>query len=257
MTRSIRGTRRAVLLMAGMGAATTLLLSGCGTGQIAETAHKVPSVPGVNVDSRDGAVSIRNLMVAYAGVKGYPAGADAPLIVALVNNAETPVTVTVTAAAPAGGPQDTVVSGTSVVLAGKTAPTSAPSPTATASPTASASASPSPTASASASASESASPTAPSPTAPSPSASAEPPTGTPAAIEIPAKGSVMFTAESTELLKVVGLSAPLTPGKSVNLTFAFSSNNEQLTVTAPVGVPLTAAPRATPQQNEGGEGGVG
>lgn len=246
MTRSIRGTRRAMLLLAGMGAATTLLVSGCGAGQIAQTASKVPSVPGVNLDSRDGAVSIRNLIVAYGGVKGYPAGGDAPLAVALFNNSETPVTVRVTTTAPAAGaPEDMVVSGRSVVLAGKTAPTSAPSATKAASPTASAS--PSPTASAPASGSAS-------PTTPSPSASAEAPAGTPAVVEIPAKGSVIFTAESSELLKVVGLSAPLTFGRSVNLTFAFSSNNEQLTVTAPIGVPLTPAPRATPEQNEGGEG---
>jgi hypothetical protein len=220
VTRSIRGSRRAAALLAGA-AAATLLVSGCGAGQIAETAAKASSVPGVNIDSQDGSVAIRNLQVPYPGTKGYPAGGEAPLTMAIYNQTNNPVEVRVTSK-PVKDPEAQVVWGRTVVLTrGGTSATGAAT-TASGTPTA---AGATPTASAAA-----------------PSGVA----GQQAVIEIPALASVTVTTASTELLKVVGLNDALTPGKSVNLTFEFSNGAPALTVAAPTGVPLSPAPRGTP-----------
>ena len=75
MTRSIRGSRRAALLLSGIAAATSLLASGCGAGQVAETALKEPSVQGVNLTTPNGGYAVRGLLVTYPGTEGYRAGA--------------------------------------------------------------------------------------------------------------------------------------------------------------------------------------
>lgn len=236
MTRSIRGTRRATVLVAGV-AATTLLMSGCGTGQIAETANKKSSVPGVNVDSPDGSVAIRNLMVAYNDPQGYPAGGDAPIAATILNQSRAPVTVRITTGAPVDGTETNAVAWGSAVLLTRGDTAARPAPPAT------------PTDAATPSVAETASPT---PPAASPSTPA--PADFPAVIEIPASGSVSYATTGGQLLKVVGLDKPLTPGKSVNLTFSFSNSDQQLTIAAPVGMPLSPAPRGTPQHEGGGEG---
>ncbi|RBJ11604.1 hypothetical protein DRA43_00265 [Micromonospora provocatoris] len=93
---SIREFRRASALPAAMAALTGLLLSGCGAGQIAETADKVPSVQGVNAETADGEYAIRGLLVSFPGLDGYAAGDDAVLNVVVYNDSESAVTVTVT-----------------------------------------------------------------------------------------------------------------------------------------------------------------
>ncbi|MFD0823806.1 hypothetical protein ACFQ0D_37020, partial [Micromonospora zhanjiangensis] len=110
MTRSIRGPRRAALAGAAATAAT-LLLSGCGAGQIAHTAEMAPTVPGANAQTTDGNYKIRNLLLAYPGEKGYPAGGNAPVEVGIYNDSHSPVTVKVT-----------VAGARSVVLSGGAAP---------------------------------------------------------------------------------------------------------------------------------------
>ncbi|WP_025617451.1 hypothetical protein [Salinispora cortesiana] len=95
MTRSIRGSRRSALLLAGL-ATSGLLLSGCSAGQVAETAGTVPSVQGVNVAAEGGVFAVRSLLIAYPGVDGYQAGDDANLDVVLYNDSPNQVTVTVT-----------------------------------------------------------------------------------------------------------------------------------------------------------------
>ncbi|MEV0606607.1 hypothetical protein AB0I61_09585 [Polymorphospora rubra] len=235
MTRSISGTRHRAALLGGVALATALLVSGCGAGQIAETAAKAPSVSGVNVDSPAGSVLIRNLHVVYQGPEGYPAGGEAPLVMSLYNQSDEPVMVRITAT-PAAGPdnQSTLVSGSSVVFTDLTTPAVPPaSPSAPVSPTAPAS----PTATGTAS-----------PSAPAASASPTTPPATatrPAVIEIPALGSFVISGTGDELLQVEGLNAALTPGKSVTLTFEFSNGEPPLVTTAPTGVPLSPAPRAT------------
>ncbi|HEU4422164.1 MAG TPA: hypothetical protein VFR67_06440, partial [Pilimelia sp.] len=83
MTRST--PRRAAAMLAGAAMAAGVLVSGCSAGQIAETANKRPSVPGLNVQAevRDdagtviGQVALRDLVVTYEDIEGFPAGSDA------------------------------------------------------------------------------------------------------------------------------------------------------------------------------------
>lgn len=63
-------------------------LAGCGTGQDAQTADTLSSIPGVNAD--DAGVAVRNVRVPFNRA-GYPAGADAAVELSIVNNTQGPV----------------------------------------------------------------------------------------------------------------------------------------------------------------------
>src|SRR5690349_14807337 len=126
------GTRRAALAT-GVATLAAIALAGCSAGQVAETSLKNPSVYGVNADSPDGAVFVRNLAVAYNGSAGYAAGADAPLQLGLYNQTKQPVTVLISSQ-PLNGAlaKQGVVSAQSVGLVGGASAT--PSAPASASP---------------------------------------------------------------------------------------------------------------------------
>lgn len=234
MTRSIRRPRRAALLLGGAATATALLLSGCGTGQIAETAAMVPTVSGVNIQTADNLFGLRNLAVRYLDPEGYPTGGDAPLEVTIFNDSLKPVTVTVTSP-----------SARAVVLGGALAPTPRPS----ASASASASATPAPTSSPSGSPSVGATGS-PEPTA---SAPTPPPVEQPASILIPAGEYVVLNKTSGSFLQLAGLNAALPPGQSVQLVFDF--NGQQVKTPVPVAIPLTPPPSATAVVGGEGHGG--
>lgn len=247
MTRSIRGYRWAPVLLAGTAAATTLLMSGCGAGQIAETAAKASSIPGVNADlnTADGSYKIRNLLVAYKDPKPYPAGGNAPLSVAIFNETNKEVTVKVTS----DGARSVVVA----------SPGSTPTPTqppATSTPSAAGSVSPSHsiTRQPSERATESQSPRPTGSPQPIPSATVTP-SGAPTSIRIPANGFVVLNPSGGSFLQLEGLNAALRPGQAVNLVFDF--DGKQIVTTAPVSVPLSPAPVASPvnKDAEGGHGG--
>ncbi|PTA43129.1 hypothetical protein [Micromonospora sp. RP3T] len=245
MTRSIRGSRRPALLLAGSAAAASLLLSGCGAGQIAETANKIPSVQGVNVQTSDNLYKVRGLYVQFPGPEGYQAGATAPLNVVIYNDSEAPVTVTVTT----DSAREILLTG-AAGSNGAATPTGSPTEPASASPTATdPSASPSqslevpasPSASPSGSPSESGSPSG----SASPSESASAPAGQPARIEIPALGYAQLNSGNPQFLQLVGLNQKLLVGQQVNLTFDFGGG-KVIKTPAPIGVPLT--PPAQPSQ---------
>ena len=84
--QSTRGRRAATLLTLGLVGA--FALTGCSSGQIAETAVKVPAIPGV--DAKAGDVAIRNVVVSFPA-EGYswPAGGNVPLQLTLINNGNT------------------------------------------------------------------------------------------------------------------------------------------------------------------------
>lgn len=87
-------THRATVV--GAAAATLgLALTGCGAGQVAQTAEVLPPVPGLNVDveAPDGSIALRNVVVAYPGPEGYPLGEDATIELAIVNQTPGPVTL--------------------------------------------------------------------------------------------------------------------------------------------------------------------
>ncbi|MEU7572226.1 hypothetical protein [Micromonospora sp. NPDC049240] len=233
MTRSIRGSRRPALLLAGSAAAASLLLSGCGAGQIAETANKIPSVQGVNVQTSDNLYKVRGLYVQFPGPEGYQAGATAPLNVVIYNDSESPVTVTVTT----DSAREILLTG-AAGSSGAATPTGSPTEPASASPTAT-DPSASPSQSLEAPASPSASPSG------SPSESASAPAGQPARIEIPALGYAQLNSGNPRFLQLVGLNQKLLVGQQVNLTFDFGGG-KVIKTPAPIGVPLT--PPAQPSQ---------
>ncbi|MEW2443493.1 hypothetical protein [Micromonospora marina] len=229
MTRSIRGSRGPALLLAGT-AAASLLLSGCGAGQISETANKIPSVQGVNVQTSDDLYKVRGLYVQFPGPAGYEAGSNAPVNVVIYNDSEKPVTVTVTT----DSAREIVLTGSGAGESGAATPTGSPTEPATASPTAT-----DPSASPSQSLEVPGSPSA----SPSPSESA--PAGQPARIEIPALSYAQLNAGNPRFLQLVGLNQKLLAGQQVNLTFDFG-DGKVVTTPAPIGVPLT--PEATPSK---------
>ncbi|ATO16077.1 hypothetical protein CO540_21485 [Micromonospora sp. WMMA2032] len=251
MTRSIRGSRGPALLLAGTAAAASLLLSGCGAGQIAETANKIPSVQGVNVQTSDNLYKVRGLYVQFPGPKGYEAGATAPLNVVIYNDSQAPVTVTVTT----DSAREILLTG-GAGSSGAATPTGSPTEPASASPTAadpSASPSQSLDVTGSPSAGESAS------ASPSPSESESAPAGQPARIEIPALSYAQLNSGNPQFLQLVGLNQKLLVGQQVNLTFDFGGG-KVIKTPAPIGVPLTpeAEPSAVvnPREHAGEEGGV-
>ncbi len=231
VTRSIRGSRGPALLLAGT-AAASLLLSGCGAGQISETANKIPSVQGVNVQTSDNLYKVRGLYVQFPGPKGYEAGSNAPVNVVIYNDSEQPVTVTVTT----DSARDIVLTGSGAGESGAATPTGSPTEPATASPTAT-----DPSASPSQSLEVTGSPSA----SPSPSESESAPAGQPARIEIPALSYAQLNAGNPRFLQLVGLNEKLLVGQQVNLTFDFG-DGKVVKTPAPIGIPLT--PEATPSK---------
>ena len=251
------GTRRAALAT-GVATLAAVALAGCSAGQVAETALKNPSIYGVNAESSNGSVYIRNLAVAYDGTAGYAAGDDAALQLGLYNQTKQAVTVLISSQpSTATAEKDGVVSAQSVGLVGGPATPSAPS-----------SAIPEPSGSRPSDNEDDQN----SNQIPTPDPSANPSPGEtpstaptaagaparPARIEIGPLGAATFLPQDTEKLLVQGLTGKLTPGQSVNLVFEFSSGADPLVLQAPMAIPLSPASRAPgvePENNLGeGEG---
>lgn len=212
------------MLLTGTVVATALLASGCGAGQIAETAKADPGVPGVSATTPDGHFKIINLAIAYPGPDGYPAGADAPLNLAIHNDSLKPVTVEISTADARG-----------VVLDGE--PTDA-SPT---EPTPGPTVSPSPTDAGSPGAT--ATPTAGA--APDPTSSSAPALAVPAGaarVEVPAAGVALLNGVTDgPRLRLVGLGRSLVVGEGVTLVFDFGG--QRIELPARVAIPLKPLPR--------------
>ncbi|GGQ43257.1 hypothetical protein [Couchioplanes azureus] len=236
------GTRRA-FLATGVATVAAIALTGCSAGQVAETALKRTSNPGVNVDNSDRTVSIRNLTVQYPGVTGYAAGANAPLELGIYNQTKQPVTVMVSSRPSADqANRKGLVSARQVGLVGGAA--AKPSAPTTAIPEPSGSRPPAteledegeqvPSADASAPAPGQTPSTAPA----APAAAARP-----ARIEIAPLGSVTFQPGDTEQLTAIGLTGKLMPGNALTLVFEFSNGAQPLVVQAPVSIPLSPASR--------------
>lgn len=123
---------RSVAKAAGVATVAVIALAGCSAGQVAETAMLKSPVSGLNTQSPDGNLLIRNLQVAYDNPAGYLPNTTAPLEVALFNQSQQAMTVTITSK-----PQRDVVAGvvSAQAIGVGTAPaagTASPAPTATA-----------------------------------------------------------------------------------------------------------------------------
>ncbi|MEV8514451.1 hypothetical protein [Dactylosporangium sp. NPDC051484] len=226
MTRSnpASALARRTLLRAGLLATAALgvgLLSACGAGQITQTDTQVPAVPGINVNSTDGNIALRDGVVAYAAE--YKTGSTVPINVRLFNNSTQTVKLT-------GVTSD---SG-SVVLVGGAKPAAA---AAAAAPSASGSKKPSGHASSSSEAE------APEALAPTSAGSSN------IAVTIPVNGIAVLTRESGTYLAVDKLTGqPLRSGDSLkNVVFTFTyADGKTTTITVPnlpMTTPLTPLPK--------------
>ncbi|UWP82991.1 hypothetical protein [Dactylosporangium fulvum] len=233
MTRSFR--RRTVLGAALLASAALSvgLLSGCGAGQITGTDTQVPAIPGVNADSADGHLALRDAAVVYADE--FKAGSTVPLSVRLFNNSKQAVKLT-GVTTPAG----------TVVLVGKSSTAAAAAPTADES-----SASPSGSRQPSGSASHSKPAAAPSPTSPGTSQ---------ISINIPVAGMVTLTHDAGTYLAVSPLTGePLKAGGNLpDVTFTFTYADGTTTTLKlaelPMTTPLTPLPKPSAVVPGGGEG---
>lgn len=252
MSRST--TRRAATWVA-LGLAGAVALGGCSSGQIAETAVKVPAIPGTDVNVGD--IAIRNAVVAFPST-GYnwPAGSNVPLQVDLINNGVKP---------------DQLVSAssdlaTSVVLQmvpegtqATTTPEPLPSvPTGTPTPTVSGAPSPPPSrgtapglvtgvpsasAPGAASASPSGSATPSGTLTPSGSASASPSgsSGSSFPLSLPAEGVTSLKVGGSQLV-LTSTNRQLDPADAVTLTLRFASAGT-VTLNVPFAPPASPLPR--------------
>ncbi|MDT5024752.1 MAG: hypothetical protein QOE61_1178, partial [Micromonosporaceae bacterium] len=224
-----RSSRRSARLAASAlfaGLAVLTAVSACSAGLIAQTSNEVPSVPGANLTIGDPAtgntIQLLDMVVAYNGPQGYPAGGSAPLVIRVVNNGPTTVKLVKVTAGNAAS---------SVVLVGGAVATSAVAPTS--SPTASPSGTPSAVPSGSATPTPTATPTV-----------AGPGGQESISIDILPTSYVLLVPGQGAYLQLSGLSAALIPGQSVPLTFTFADGRSG-EMAVPIGVPQTAVPRVT------------
>ncbi|MBU2663246.1 hypothetical protein KOI35_06960 [Actinoplanes bogorensis] len=214
------GTRR-VTLAAGVATVAVIALAGCSAGQVAETAMLKTPISGLNTQSPDGSLQIRNLQVIYNDPDGYPANGQAPIELALFNHTTTEMTVLISSK-PLQDEIAGVVSAQQVGLSGGSVASAAPS----AAPSAGASSAPS-----------------------EPAA----PALQPARITIPALGSASYLPEDDTKLIATGLSDELVPGHSLSLVFEVSGQSQPIELTAPFGIPLSPASRAPGETGENHE----
>ncbi|HET6480146.1 MAG TPA: hypothetical protein VFG35_08930, partial [Actinoplanes sp.] len=204
---------------------------------VAETALLKSPIAGLNTQSPDGRLEIRNLQVVYDDPEGFPANGNAQLELALFNQTTAPISVLISSK-----PQQTetagIVSARQIGLTGSAAaasgvPSSTPSAPASGAPASGAPASSAPASSA-------------------PSTPAEPaaPAVQPARITIPALGSATFLPKDRQKVLAVGLSDRLAPGNSLSLVFEVSGDTQPLELVAPFGIPLSPASRGPVESAE-------
>jgi hypothetical protein len=221
------GTRR-VAQAAGAAMVAVIALAGCSAGQVAETAILKAPVSGLNTQSPDGGLQIRNLQVLYNGTEGYEEGGSAPLEVSLFNHTEQPITVMISGGRPASADAHVLLAQSVGVGKLSTGEPSAAATTTTPDPSSSASA----------------------------PASAEPSTPAlqPARFTIEPLGSKVFLGTESDALQAQGLSGQLRPGFSLALTIEVSTSNQPLQVVAPFAIPTSPASRAPGLEDENHEG---
>ena len=232
MTRSMM--RGATAFAASAAVVAGLLLAGCGAGQGTQTEGQQPPISGVNVNSADNMILLRNLAIEYAGIEGYERGESAPVHVRIANVYENATVRLVSVTSDAG----TVVLAGAGAVPSSSAAASTPTP---AQSSASPSGSPSGSPSASRSGSPSASATSASPT--EPPIPSGPPVNQQINVEIPTRGLAILDPSSPPYLMITGLREELKPGQTVTMTFRFD-NGVEIETEVPMAVPLTPLPRS-------------
>jgi copper(I)-binding protein len=217
-----RSTSRSVL--AGLVVVGGLVLAGCGSGQIAQTAQMKPTVDGQQ--AQVGALAIRDAALDYPAGGVYERGSDARLRMIVVNSGIRPDVLT-SVSSP-------VATDVTISEAGSAEAAGGATPEPSASESASASATPSDTASGTASGT--ATPSAPTPS-PTPS-----PTPQNARIAIPPNNYVSFREDGPRVM-LTGLTQPLRPGQNLRVTLTFQRAGS-VTMTIAVGTPEAELPPA-------------
>jgi copper(I)-binding protein len=224
-----RSSRRSARLAASAlfaGFAVLTAVSACSAGQIAQTSNAVPAVPGANLTIGDPAtgntVQLLDMVVAYNGPQGYPAGGSAPLFIRVFNNG--PTTVKLVKVTAGNAARTIILVGTAVAT-----PPVAPTATSTARPSGTPSSAPSGSA--------------------TPAPEATPTEANPGgeesfSIDILPSSYALLVPGQGAYLQLSGLSAALIPGQSVPLTFTFADGRSG-EMAVPVGVPEKAQPRVT------------
>jgi copper(I)-binding protein len=205
-------TRRGrIRLFAGSALVGALLaLSACSAGQLAQTAQQQSAIAGVNGQTADGRVALRNALIPFNGPQGYQQGGNAPMAVSIFNNGPNAVKLVDVSAQDASDVVLVGGAGTNVVPSPSAPP---PSPTATASPSA-----------------------APSPTTTAPSGQ------TSFSITIASGGYAVLTQQDGTYLQLVGLHRSLASGDTVPVVFSFDDGSSA-TMTLPVGPATAVVPR--------------
>ncbi|OLR90265.1 hypothetical protein BJP25_01805 [Actinokineospora bangkokensis] len=207
-----------------VGLGLALALAGCGAGQITQTDSMLPAVNGV--EAGQGAVVLRDAAIAYPEGGSYKSGADAPLVLTIVNtgaNADKLTSVTTPVAASATITGNTDLPG-GFALAVGTPGVDVPGGAGT-STSASASATSAPGSSSA---------------APSSGASSAPSTtsGAPSSAALPL-GQIRVV--------LTGVNTKLVPGETYPVTFVFA-NAGQVTAQLPIAAP--SSPRTESEHGE-------
>jgi hypothetical protein len=219
--------RLAAATVAGVG---IMLASGCGAGQIAETANLVPAVPGgsgtvavpalPSDPSSGGTVSVQNVTFDYNGPAGYPVGSSVPISVRIINTSGVNLELTGVQAAAVQPPGDlgtvALVSASASVGTPSAAPSALPTPSGSVSPSAPASPSPAPAA------------------------------PLPISVKIPAEQLVDLSTQVQQYLAVTGLTQALLPGDRTVLTFSFTDTSDPSAHIADIVVPAQIGPPRAP-----------
>jgi copper(I)-binding protein len=242
----IRSTSRSVL--AGLVVVGGLALTGCGAGQVSQTAVQSPTIDGIS--AQVGTMSIRNLALEYPDQGKYAKGSDARLRMVIANDGSSGDTLTavrsnvsadVTIAAAASG----AASGTPTLTAPP--PSDTPTATGTASGTPTGSTEPSDSsATGTATTGPSESPAGSASSSASASASATPSEAPAAPIAIPPNGLVSFTGDGPTVL-LTDLTQQLFPAQTLQVTLVFQKAG-QVTMTIAVSAPqgqISLAPTVT------------
>jgi copper(I)-binding protein len=230
VTTSRSGARRRIRVGVALfvAAAALAAVSACSSGLITQTSNQVAAVPGANAYAGpNGEVALLGVMIAYSGPQGYPIGSNAPLIVRIFNNGRTAVRLV--GASAAGAARVEKVTDNAAPPAQQT---------------------PEPTASAEASADPSASPSADSSGSPAPSAEPTQPPATGGAsldVQVPPSEYKLLVPGTGAYLQLTDLTAALTPGATVRVTFELEIGTEKATVemVVPVAPPETPVQRAS------------
>ncbi|MEU6187058.1 hypothetical protein [Nocardia sp. NPDC047038] len=213
-----KGARRRMVTVAALAAGAAIALSGCGAGQIAQTAEQVAAVNGNHADV--GRIALRNVHIVYPSegtAYNNAKGGKALIALSIINNGESVPDELTSITTDLGTVKITPASGKSVVeLAPQQTVVAASQPVKREAASTTTSAAPTTSAGAPTSAPRSAAPTT---TAES--------HGSPAAAEDPEANPI--------LIEITGLTKDIAPGLTYNVSFNFKQNG-----TVQVQVPVDA-----------------